>query len=219
MTKAEKYHHGDLRNALIDEAMNMIAEKGVQAVTVREISKRLGVSHAAPYRHFADRTALLCAVAAEGFRRQAEALVSCVADDQTPREQMESLAMAYMDFAVSNPTYYRLMFANEDVAAAPTDELKEASRKSMDVVMRAYLKASNGAGMSPEEAQINFMILWTVVHGLTMLLIQGQMSRVNAELSLHDMLSERFVPSKAPRSDMVTEVIGAVINGFFRSDS
>src|ERR1041384_7388776 len=104
------YHHGNLRRALLDEALATIGAEGVDGLTLREIGARLGVSRTAMYRHFADKRALLAAVATEGFRTLRQQLVSAWEAGGRGSAAFESMGTAYIRFAAANPAHYRVMF-------------------------------------------------------------------------------------------------------------
>src|ERR1044072_6986199 len=104
------YHHGNLRRGLLDEALATIRTDGVEGLTLREIGARLGVSRTALYRHFADKRALLTAVATEGFRMLREQLVTAWQEGGRGRAAFESMGVAYIRFAGDNPAHYRVMF-------------------------------------------------------------------------------------------------------------
>ena len=104
------YHHGNLRRALLDEALATIRAEGVDGLTLREIGARLGVSRTALYRHFADKRALLAAVATEGFRTLRQQLVAAWEEGGRGRAAFEAMGVAYVRFAVANPSHYRVMF-------------------------------------------------------------------------------------------------------------
>src|SRR5687767_11590507 len=103
------YHHGNLRRALLDEALATIRAEGVNGLTLREIGARLGVSRTALYRHFTDKRALLTAVATEGFRTLREQLVMAWEEGGRGRAGFQSMGVAYVRFAVANPAHYRVM--------------------------------------------------------------------------------------------------------------
>src|SRR3712207_6243436 len=106
------YHHGNLRRALLDEALATIRDEGVEALTLREIGARIGVSRTALYRHFADKRALLMAVSTEGFRGLREQLVAAWDEGGRGVEAFQSMGGAYIRFAVGNPSHYRVMFGS-----------------------------------------------------------------------------------------------------------
>src|SRR5690349_24201183 len=108
---ARPYHHGNLRRALLDETLSTIRREGVEAVTLREIGARVGVSRTALYRHFADKGALISAVAAEGFRMLREQLVAAWESKNGGVAGFDAMGVAYVRFAVANPTHFRVMFS------------------------------------------------------------------------------------------------------------
>src|SRR5690242_7679386 len=110
-TPPRPYHHGNLRRALLDETLSTIRQEGVEAVTLREIGTRVGVSRTALYRHFADKRALLSAVATEGFRTLREQLTTAWDSGTGGMASFEAMGMAYVQFAVANPTHFRVMFS------------------------------------------------------------------------------------------------------------
>src|SRR3712207_4713647 len=114
------YHHGNLRRALLDEALATIRTDGVDALTLRAIGARLGVSSTALYRHFADKPALLTAVATEGFRMLRQQLVAAWEGGGRGPAASEAMGVAYVRFAVANPSHYRVMFSRF-VDAEPRD--------------------------------------------------------------------------------------------------
>jgi AcrR family transcriptional regulator len=115
MQKAKhSYHHGDLRAALITAAETTLAESGVEDFSLRQVAKRVGVSHSAPAHHFGDAQGLLCALAAEGFRRfRATMLARQAAAPADPMAQLVASGLGYLDFAETSPALFTLMFASE----------------------------------------------------------------------------------------------------------
>ncbi|MFD8372046.1 TetR/AcrR family transcriptional regulator [Streptomyces sp. NPDC059688] len=141
------YHHGDLRAALLESAERTLREKGAGALSLREMARDIGVSHAAPGRHFKDKQALVDALALDGYERLNEAL-SSAADrpDQSFEERMTALARAYLGFAVENPELLELMFARKhdpdssaQLAAAVDQSLGSFTRMIADAQERGEI--------------------------------------------------------------------------------
>ncbi|MFF8407203.1 TetR/AcrR family transcriptional regulator [Streptomyces sp. NPDC014846] len=141
------YHHGDLRAALLESAERTLREKGAGALSLREMARDIGVSHAAPGRHFKDKQALVDALALNGYERLNEAL-SSAADrpDQSFEERMTALARAYLGFAVENPELLELMFARKhdpdssaQLAAAVDQSLGSFTRMIADAQERGEI--------------------------------------------------------------------------------
>lgn len=112
MTRRDRrssYHHGDLKRALLDASFELLREEGAEALTVAEIGRRVGVSSAAPYKHFADRSALLRAVAQEASRRLDEAIAAALESTEDPGEAFRLSGVVYIRFAAENPNLYRLL--------------------------------------------------------------------------------------------------------------
>src|ERR671924_456746 len=110
---ATRYHHGDLRRALIETALTMVTQEGAWNFTLREVARRAGVSHAAPYNHFADKSALLAEVAALGFQALRREMESAARRPRSSRGALLGIATAYVRFGIEHPAHYRLMFGPE----------------------------------------------------------------------------------------------------------
>ncbi|MBC8368195.1 TetR/AcrR family transcriptional regulator [bacterium] len=170
-----KYHHGDLRAALIGEAVDMIADGGVESLTMRDISGRLGVSRAAPYRHFPKKSDLLVAVAASGFEGLRDRMQAM--DAAAPRssvERVRRLGEEYVRFAIENPAQYRLMYGKEALSRQDLPVLREAANAIFDhlvLVIRAHQKSG---GIKRQDPRMMAFVAWSSVHGLASLIIEGQ---------------------------------------------
>lgn len=184
---APRYHHGDLRRALVEAGLALLAEKGAPGLGLRELARAVGVSPAAPYRHFADRKALLEAVAAEGFGRfvaaMAEARQSVFED-----EQLAAMAFAYVRFALDQPPLFRLMFSSE-LRPYRDPELRTNADAAYASIAVAAAREDRTA---PAEVAVT---CWSFVHGLAMLLLEEQILGVSAGNAdaLVRTLAERFV--------------------------
>nr|WP_147080261.1 TetR/AcrR family transcriptional regulator [Methylobacterium haplocladii] len=191
LAKPSGYHHGDLREALVAAGLAILEEGGdPKALSLREAARRAGVSAMAPYRHFADKEALLAAVAAVGFGRLREALLA--ADGRgSGREALVGQGVAYVAFACANPALFRLMFGS---APCPRDgDLDAASRSSF-----AVLTERVAALVPPAEAADWALHCWATVHGLAALSIDGQFggSGENPEAMARRVLSLSALPSE-----------------------
>jgi AcrR family transcriptional regulator len=169
----QSYHHGDLRAALLSAAEDELAERGMEAFSLRSVAKRAGVSHAAPAHHFGDAQGLLTALAAEGFRQflAAQAAREAVAD-KDPASQLVAAGLGYVDFAMARPTIFRLMWqSNRPDFAVP--ELAQASRAAFQHLVDQSMAA--GGRSTADEAGV-----WAIAHGLADLLAAGRLKNVGS---------------------------------------
>jgi AcrR family transcriptional regulator len=174
----DRYHHGDLRRALLDEALRTIQQDGVEALTLRTIGGKLGVSRTALYRHFADKRALLSAVATEGFRMLRERLVEAWSSGGVPG--LNAMGVAYIRFAMGNPSHYRVMFGGFVDYAPPDEELTREANAAFQALVDA-LRALQGDGVVRKDDPLQLArFVWATVHGVSMLVIDGQLPRQQA---------------------------------------
>jgi len=176
---ARPYHHGNLRRALLDEALETIAREGVEGLTLREIGARLGVSRTALYRHFADKRSLLAAVASEGFRTLRQRLVTAW-EDGRDRAAFEAMGVAYVGFAVANPAHYRVMFGGFVDSNASDAELTAEAAGAFQALVDALAVLQRDAIVRDEDTLTMARFVWSVVHGVAMLAIDGQLRETGA---------------------------------------
>jgi len=170
------YHHGDLRNSLIRAALTLVAERGVDGFSLRGAARTVGVSPSACYRHFADREALLAAVAHEGLDTLAEAMRVAAAPYGEPTaaqvvRRFWAYSSAYLHFALEHPAHFRVMHA------LPKSEQSRGMMlpRTPAVLAQAGMDALVEAGViAPEVAGRALLACWTSVHGLASLAVSGQ---------------------------------------------
>ena len=168
------YHHGNLRRALLDEALATIRHEGVDAVTLREIGSRVGVSRTALYRHFADKRALLAAVATEGFRTLRQQLAAAWEEGGRRRTALDAMGIAYVRFAVVNPAHYRVMFGVASRRAAEP-ELDAEAAGAFQALVDALAALQRDGIVRRDDTQRMARYVWAVVHGVATLAINGQL--------------------------------------------
>ncbi len=161
----------------------MIAEGGTDAVTMRALGERLGVSRAAPYRHFEDKAALLVAVAAAGFRQLSERLQKVGAG--APRssvERVRRMGEEYVRFALENPAHYRVMYGKEAMSRQNLPELRKAGSDLFEQLVDVIKSYQDSGGIRRQDPRAQAYVAWSAVHGLASLLIDGQiMSTVDVD--------------------------------------
>lgn len=154
---------------MLDAALERIAQAGPEALTLRDLARRVGVSHAAPYRHFADRDALLAAVAEEGFVQLVSSIQDGVAGGRTPRARLRRAGLAYVEFARSRPAHFRMMFGPEAVAAG-------GSGPHAFSALVALVAACQQAGeLRRGDTEQLARMAWSLVHGIAELAVAGQL--------------------------------------------
>ena len=179
---AGRYHHGDLRRALLDAALVLLDEGGVASLTLRGAARRAGVTQAAPYRHFADKEALLAAVAEEGFRALADRMQAVAGGaDDAPLRRLRGLGLAYVAFATEHPARYRVMFGAEIPDKAAHPDLKVAADRAFGLLRDSIEACQQVGAVRSDDVNRLAMIAWSLVHGLAALLIDGQLASVGVE--------------------------------------
>ena len=187
--RTDNYHHGDLRRALIDAALEILEEEGADKLSLRAIARRVGVSQTAPYSHFANRDQLLGSVAAAGFRLFGESMTT-EARRQGESGHLLGLGIGYMRFALAHPALYRLMFTGDRSTLALSEELAQASAASFEMIRSGVAQR---LGNEDEDAAY---AAWSMVHGLAELALAGRIelpkSRAALERRVGHILSFLF---------------------------
>ena len=180
MNGKKTYHHGDLRQALVEEAIALIAEKDVSSLSLREVARRIGVSHAASYRHFEDKEALLAAVAEEGFMGLTKALNAALATAAShPLRRLEASGVGYVQYAIAYPSHYRVMFGAYGSNPDKYPSLKKSGQQSFGILVNVVEEGQAAGAICPGEPKQLAWVAWSLVHGLAMLLIDGQLPLFN----------------------------------------
>ncbi|MBL7251017.1 TetR/AcrR family transcriptional regulator [Alcanivorax marinus] len=184
-----------MRPALVEEGLALLAEKGGDGFSLRELARRVGVTANASYRHFANKEALMLALAAEGFRRLRAAQEAAEAAADSPGRQLLAGGLSYLRFAHANPALFRLMFGAAAAARRGGDdddpELTDTSNAAFETLRRAVARAGDA-----DEATVRRTALraWAMVHGFSQLLLDGQLDHLGddplaeAEAALTDAI-------------------------------
>ncbi len=212
MAVKKSYHHGDLRNKLLKTALEIISEHGLEKVSMRGLGQRLGVSRTAPYRHFSDKNALLCAIAEQGYKKLTAAMNAYnkqLSDDALTR--LNNTGIAYVEFAVSNPVHYRIMFGNEILESKRTPELIRAAEATFKELLYAVNRCQDEKLIKPFNPYIIANTLWSTTHGISMLLIDGQIQAANAFKDLPALLQPGIDTGKIDVKQ-ICEYMGEVLS-------
>jgi len=174
VARRTSYHHGDLRRALIDAALELVREEGLRSWTLRGVARRCGVSHAAPYHHFADKEALLGAMTALGFDQLRDELAAAAdAAGELPADRLRSMARAYIDFGANNQGLYLVMFREVHSDAEGSPEGREAGLRALQLlgieVVSAQVAGQAVGGPPTHQA----LPAWSMLHGFVGLAVLG----------------------------------------------
>jgi AcrR family transcriptional regulator len=179
-SRRTSYHHGDLKRALTQAALELVAEKGPKGFTLTEAARRAGVSAAAPYRHFADKAQLLAAVAEEGFIQLHEALTTAGDEAADARIRVIDQGRAYVRWAVNHPDYYLSMFGAETIKRDHPG-LQVAGGRAFGELVDAITSCLESGVMEGQDAVKIAGPLWSLVHGVASLAIGGDLCQVGID--------------------------------------
>jgi AcrR family transcriptional regulator len=174
MTRSEPYHHANLRQTLLDAAVTLIGEVGPHAFTLREVARRAGVSHNAPYRHFESKDVLLAEVATEGFVRLTASMQKSMARGRSPLERLELSGCGYVTFALRWPHHFLVMF---DLPQAPQGGEKHhaAGQKAFAVLHECIAAAQQSGDLPAGDLLPLAWMAWSFVHGIAKLAVSGNL--------------------------------------------
>jgi len=202
--KSPPYHHGNLKQALLDAAVDLIGTVGLSAFTLREVARRAGVSHNAPYRHFRDKDDLLNAVAAEGFNSLTESMTKAAGAGRNAMERLRLSGQGYVDFALRFPRHFVVMFETPQPIKTNL-ESRKAGERAFGTLTR-YIEECQKEGSFPGgDSTCLALLAWSLVHGIAKLANNGRFpfSGKKDVLAFTDMATRAFLsgiaslPSKA----------------------
>jgi len=166
----------DLRRTVLDASLALVAEEGLGALSLREVARRAGVSHQAPYHHFKDRAAILAALAEEGYVRLQASMRKAAAKGNSPLEKLEGTGRAYIQFALANPALFKIMHQSELVQIEEHDQTLSIAQETFDMLVGFIEEAARQANKALNPAEVA-ITAWCVVHGTAMLLLENRLQR------------------------------------------
>jgi AcrR family transcriptional regulator len=174
MKDTRPYHHGNLKQALLDASLELIREVGPEAFTLREVARRAGVSHNAPYRHFRDKSELLAAVAAEGFDRLTESMTKAADSGSDALDRFRLSGRGYVQFALRYPQHFTVMFeAPKRFDTHP--EALAAGERAFTTLVRYIEECQSAGSLPPGDSKQLALLAWSMVHGVAKLAIAGRL--------------------------------------------
>lgn len=190
MKQKKSYHHGDLKNALIKAGSEILAQDGVSGLSLRKVAQKAGVSHTAPYTHFTDKQALIAAISTEGFRQlydQVIAVSAAYADD--PIQQLLETAWTYVQFAINDSDQFKIMFSSVLEKEKDYPDFVEMSQKNFRHIVTIVETCQKIGLLRDGPRELTAVSVWSAVHGLIALLLDGQISHTVLEkFSVREML-------------------------------
>jgi AcrR family transcriptional regulator len=191
----KKYHHGDVKNALIEAGIDIITHEGVESLNMRHVAKKIGVSHTAPYRHFKNKEELMVAIAVHCFTRLGEEVDGAIMKyPKNHRSQLAAAGKAYIRFVVRNPVYYRIIFG--DYIKNKTDhpnffaEYDRAFKKMLGIVIGASRIRKSGKN----KPEITALAVWALLHGYSCLIIDNAKDRaVGSEAQINLLVKKMLL--------------------------
>lgn len=168
MPRSKPYHHGNLRESLLSAAVQLIADVGPAGFNLREVARRAGVSHNAPYRHFRDKGELLAAVAAQGFMELNDAMLEGAASESTPLGKLKRCGYAYVAFALRRAEHFAAMFNGPPVTDPACGQAGEAAFATLV----GFIELCQEEGQLPAGgAEYRTLLAWSLVHGIAKLAV------------------------------------------------
>lgn len=171
----DNYHHGDLKNALIQAGSEILAEEGVAGLSLRKVAGHAGVSHSAPYAHFKDKEALIAAISTEGFRVLYERMEMAAAKHQeAPDQMLLEVAFAYLSFSLDNPAYFKVMFSGALEKEKDYPDFVSMSKKNFQFLVDLVQRCQDEKVLRFGDPEILAISVWSLVHGFVALLLERQ---------------------------------------------
>ncbi len=186
----KSYHHGDLKNALIQAGIKILAEEGIEGLSLRKVAREAGVTHSAPYAHFADKQAMIAAISTDGHRKVYERITT-VADKfpDDPLRQFIETAWAYVSFGFEEPDHFKITFSASVEREREYPALVEITGKTFDVLRQLIIRCQQAGLIDKGEPDLAAVTVWGFVHGFVQLIQEGMISHnVTNRYSRREML-------------------------------
>ncbi len=166
----------DLRRGLLDASLELIAKEGLEKLSMREVARRAGVSHQAPYHYFSDREAILAELVAEGFQRLRADMMAALRKTDNAAARLTAIGKAYVGFALNHPARFKLMFRSELVDAARHEQAQACAQAAFEVLVSVVDDPPAGRA-GARKASPMVLAAWSLAHGLSTLLLEGKLDR------------------------------------------
>jgi AcrR family transcriptional regulator len=202
MRKPKPYHHGHLREALLQAAIQLIAEVGPAGFTLREVARRAGVSHNAPYRHFPEQKNLLAAVAGQGFRELTQAMLEAVTHHRDSVVRLKQAGLAYVEFALDRPEHFTVMFDVPPASKLDDPDDAQAAEQAFGTLLGFVKHCQDDRQFPGGDVHQLALLAWSMVHGIAKLATAKRLpfeSKADI-LKFARFVIEQSLPVRAKRS-------------------
>jgi len=179
----KSYHHGDLKNALIQAGIKILAEEGLKGFSLRKVAREAGVTHSAPYAHFADKEALIAAISTDGYHkifRRFLAIQATYPDDIL--HQLIETAWAYVSFGIEEPEHFKITFSASVERERAYPDLVEMAGKTFNELKQLVLRCQQSGLIQSSDADLVALTLWSLVHGFVNLIHENMISHTVTDL-------------------------------------
>ncbi len=180
--KRKNYHHGDLKNALIKAGIEILSQEGVGALSLRKVAGQAGVSHAAPYAHFADKQALIAAISTAGYQKIHERIIQVQEQySADPLNLFVESSWAYVAFALDEPDHFKITFSGVVEKEKEYPAFVEIAQKNYETLTQIVSTCQQAGILNPGPADLMAVSVWGLIHGFVSLLLEGQISHIMLE--------------------------------------
>lgn len=180
MSQKKTYHHDNLRQKIIDEALLSMEQKSIVSLSLRNIARSLGISHNAPYRHFSDKESLLVEIATLGFTQLHQELEQALENSSLDaRKRLDNIGVAYIEYAIRNQTYYQVMFSDHQLICDKYPKLAQISQAAFEVLLDAIKAGQDSQIFIAGDTLQLAHICWSTTHGVSTLAINNQFGLAN----------------------------------------
>ncbi|WP_299269193.1 TetR/AcrR family transcriptional regulator [uncultured Psychrosphaera sp.] len=190
--RAHKYHAVNLKASIIDVATKLLINEGIEAITMRAIALKLDVSRASPYRHFADKHDLLCAIAQHSFESLNTSMLNLDNREEEPKFELYRLGELYVDFCLSSSALYHLMFNNTELSNNPTAELSVSAAKLFHQLETLLGQFQQKSVIKKEDVNLQANYVWSSLHGYCCLLLTQDPQKVERLIENQEFFLEKI---------------------------
>jgi len=171
----ENYHHGDLKNALIDAGIDILKQEGLHGLSLRSAAQKAGVSHSAPYAHFEDKQALIAAISTKGLTQLFDKLSQIALQyEEQPRKQFYEVAWAYTEFALKQTGLFKVIFSSAIKREHDYPDFVEISHRNFELIVDVVKNSQKAGFLCQRDPRLLAVGIWSMVHGFISLFLEKQ---------------------------------------------